>query len=94
MSVTATSLPAVEPVADTARFRLRALADPSSLSRVLEQFALRNLVPVRVHCERREGGEELGIDVEVAGLGAQEADHLVRRFGSFPVVTGVLLQRD
>jgi len=96
MSVTATSLQpaAPRPAVATARFRLRALSDPSALPRVLELFALRNLVPESVRCERHENGEELRIDVEVGGLGEQEAAHLARRFRTFPVVTGVLLRRD
>jgi hypothetical protein len=46
-----------------------------------------------VHCERATGGDELRIEVEVAGLAEPVAHHLARRLGTFPVVTHVLLQR-
>ena len=95
MSLTASSsLESPEPAPATARFSVRALADPSALARVLEQFVLRDLVPERVQCERHGTGDELKIHVEVAGLAEREADHLARRIRAFPVVTGVLLQRD
>lgn len=95
MSVPAPSQPAPEPCPAPAlsRYRVRALADPSALSRVLEQFVLRDLLPARVHCERAAGGEELRIEVEVADLAEPMAHHLARRLGAFPVVMHVLLQR-
>ncbi len=73
-------------------FSVRAVADPSVLSRVVEQFVLRNLVPESVQARRR-GPDELQIDLGVTGLGGQEADHVAALVRGFPTVTGVMLQR-
>ncbi len=74
-------------------FSVRAVADPSVLSRVVEQFALRGLVPVSVQARRR-GPDQLQIELVVAGLGDQEADHVAALMRCFPTVTGVMLQRN
>lgn len=60
--------------ADTAAGRvvcysIRAEADPGLMPRVLHLLAKRNLVPERCHADRLgPTGEELSIDLQVAGL--------------------------
>ncbi len=88
------SEPAATPAQSLSRFSVRAVSDPSVLSRVVELFALRNLVPERVRLDRDSMKDELRIDVEVAGLAADDADNIARRMRTFPTVVGVLLQRD
>lgn len=74
------------------RFQVQAVAEPSVLSRVIEQFALRNLVPCQVDCRLDRSCEpSLAIDVRVRGLSDQEAAHVARRLGQFPMVLGVRL---
>ncbi len=83
------------PMAPAYRFRVRAAVDPSVLSRVVELFALRDLVPHGVSSRldgRRE--PELRIDVEVRGLADHEAEHIARRIDQFMPVISVLLERD
>jgi len=81
-------------VVQHARFRLRAAVDPSALSRVVEMFVLRDLIPARVSCERlRRGDGELAIEVDVVDLDANVAEHLVRRMRQMPVVLTALLER-
>lgn len=58
--------------------------DPSALPRILEMFALRDLIPEEVRCH--SGEDDMTIMVKVCGLEPQMADHLVHRFNSFPVV--------
>ena len=93
------SLPAdrqVNPQSKTVlrRYCVSAAVDPSSLARVIEQFVLRDLVPSRVSARLVEGTDpELRIDVDVAGLEDQEAEHVARRIGAFPCVLRVLVDR-
>lgn len=76
------------------RFCVRSAVDPSVLSRVVELFALRDLVPHAVSSRldgRRE--PELRIDVDVCGLADNEAEHIARRIDQFMPVISVLLER-
>lgn len=82
--------PCPEPDRRSCRYHVRAVVDPSVLSRVLELFVLRGLVPDRVRCERR--ADELSIELEIAGLAEHEAGNVARRLRTFPTVTSVLLQ--
>lgn len=82
----------LEPAPVPSRYHVRAVADPSVLSRVVEQFVLRDLIPSHVNC-RRHAADELRIELEVVGLAEQEASHVARRLRGIPTVTGVLLQR-
>lgn len=93
MSDPAFSLKPEEPNPEPAssRYYVSAVADPSVLSRVVELFVLRDLIPSRVSC-RRHAGDELRIDLEVAGLAEHEAGHVARRLRGIPTVTGVMLQ--
>ncbi|MEX1107958.1 MAG: hypothetical protein WEC00_03510 [Dongiaceae bacterium] len=82
-------------------FAVQADADPGILPRVLGLFAKRSLVPVRLtgHRSVREGcvpggslndGDELAIDLQVAGLDAAETDYLARCLRQIPGVVSVL----
>ncbi len=58
-------------------FSVRALADPGVMPRVLEQFARRGIVPGRWYCSvRGPRGDELAVDVEMAGLAPETAERL------------------
>ena len=72
----------------TAQFTVQAEAEPSVLARVLEPFALRNLVPLAVHCRRARSG--LRIEVTVAGLEVQVVEHLTARLNQLVPVETVL----
>lgn len=57
-------------------FSVQALAEPSVMPRVLEQFAKRGLIPTAWHsvCQRPEVGDlELTIDIQVEDLDATDA---------------------
>ena len=51
--------------------------DPSALPRILENFALRNLVPTQLVAQREN--DYLEVSLTVTGLTAQEASHLQLR---------------
>lgn len=73
-------LPAVE----THCFAVRADATPGMMSRVLELFAKRNLVPTRWHSDvivapARDGGHAtLHIDIQMEGMEAELAAYVAR----------------
>ncbi|MDZ4735522.1 MAG: hypothetical protein SGJ07_04160 [Rhodospirillaceae bacterium] len=87
-------------------FAVQADADPGILPRVLGLFAKRSLVPDRLtgHRSVREAsvgeryvsgaslndGDELAIDLQVAGLDAAETDYLARCLRQIPGVVSVL----
>ena len=56
------------PLWPTACFALSARPEPGLLLRVLEPFAKRGLVPSRCHAVCGAGGDELVIDLQIAGL--------------------------
>jgi len=58
-------------------FTLRAAAEPSVLPRILENFALRNLVPQKL--ESRQAGGDLVVSLSVCGLDETESRHLQLR---------------
>jgi len=72
-------------------FAVQALADPGLLSRVLELFAKRGLVPERffAQAEGRER-ESLTLDIQVAGFDPQLTDYVARCLRQIPQVTAVL----
>ncbi len=72
------------------RFTVTAHLEPSVLSRVVELFVLRDLIPHDVHC--RSQGEELRVDVAVAGMDPDKAEHVAARIRQFPTVLSVLLR--
>lgn len=74
-------------------FAVQALADPGLLSRVLELFAKRGLVPERWIAQReaRAGdGDTLSIDIQVAGFTPELTDYVARCLRQIPQVTAVL----
>ncbi len=73
-------------------FTVRAVCEPSVLSRVVELFVLRDLIPARVNCEAND--ERLTIEVVVDGMAADRADHVAQRIRQFPTVDSVLLRRE
>ena len=73
------------------RFTVTAHFEPSVLSRVVELFVLRDLVPYDLHC-RQVGPEALRIDLGVRGMTAEQADHVATRMRQFPTVLSVLLR--
>ena len=75
-----------------AHFAVRAVREASVLSRVVELFVLRGLVPTRVTSEA--GAEHIRIELTVDGLEAAQADHIAQRIRQFPTVESVLLRRE
>jgi len=73
-------------------YHLRAVREPSVLPRVLEMFALRDLIPYHVMCREVVGADpELLIDVRVRGLEADHARHLAQRMRNIVPVQQVAL---
>lgn len=70
--------------AETHCFAIRADATPGMMSRVLELFAKRNLVPTRWHSDvivapARDGGQAtLQIDLQMEGMDAELAAYVAR----------------
>jgi acetolactate synthase regulatory subunit len=70
-ALSATS-PAADAAAAVACFSVVADADPGVLSRLLQVFAKRGLVPSRLYGSRGgPGGEDLHVDLQFAGLDAR-----------------------
>jgi len=85
---------ALPQAADVCRYRVAAVLEPSVLPRVLELFTLRDLVPSEVACRQVPKHEpELRIDVTVAGLDPDHAEHLAERMRTMMPVISVLLER-
>ncbi len=55
----------------TACFSVSALADPGLLPRLLQPFAKRGLTPSALYA--RQHGEDVSVDIQVDGLGQDEA---------------------
>jgi acetolactate synthase small subunit len=75
----------------TACFSVQAAADPGVMSRVLELFAKRGLVPTSWHS--RVGGmreDELIIDIQMMGMVRTEADYVAACMRQIPDVDAVL----
>jgi len=80
--------PAPVPSCDQAdlRYRMTADADPGLLSRVLQVFAKRNLVPNAVRAERRSDGmpngdDILSVELLVPAMPAAKAMHIAACLG-------------
>ncbi len=72
-------------------FAIQALADPGLLSRVLELFAKRGLVPERFFAQAEgRNREAVTLDIQVAGFDAQLTDYVARCLRQIPQVTAVL----
>ncbi|MDJ0970273.1 MAG: hypothetical protein QNJ06_10330 [Kiloniellales bacterium] len=73
-------------------FSIQAEAEPSVMSRVLELFAKRNLVPSRwVSDLVGPGGRELSIDLQVRGLSGETAHYVARCLRQLHYVDSVLI---
>ncbi len=86
LSAAVAQTPAALPL--VAHFTVQAEAEPSVLPRVLEPFALRNLVPLAVVCRRERSG--MRIEVAVAGLETRVVEHLTCRLNQLVPVETVL----
>ena len=73
------------------RFTVTADASPGLLPRLLMAFAKRDLVPSRCHAVLTQPErEELLIDLQVAGLAPEEAEHIARSLRQLVFVASVL----
>lgn len=70
-------------------FAVQAEADPSTLPRVVEVFALHGFVPDRCHAHTT-GGDGFVVDLQMGGITAQQADLLAKRLGRVVTVRTVL----
>jgi hypothetical protein len=71
--------PSPLPAAETHCFAIRAAATPGMMSRVLELFAKRNLVPTKWHSAViGPGGEDLQVDIQMEGIEAELAAYIAR----------------
>ncbi len=70
--------PSDRPDTGTYHFMIHAEAEASTLSRVLELFAQRDLIPDEVTC-KRTNGDELHIHIAIAGLPANKVANLADR---------------
>ena len=77
------------PSDSTHRFSVLAAAEASVMSRTLELFAKRGLVPERV--DARRTGSALAIDLEVADLAQDTAEHIMRCLSTMVMVERVLM---
>lgn len=77
-------------------YSITAQAEPSVLARVVEMFVLRDLIPASLTCRQQPGAygvEMLRIEVEVAGMDHQHAEHVAHRMRNIMPVAGVMLAR-
>ena len=71
-------------------------AGPSAVPRVLEIFALRDLIPSQIHVTRSGGKNvrtpesELTIDVQVSGVGHEASEAIARKLRAIICVHSVL----
>ncbi len=85
--------PELESSPDAHRFLIQAQAEPSTLSRVMELFALRGLLPDEVSCERsRDNRGALDIRIVIPDLPPQKAAHLAARMRNIVTVSRVVLE--
>lgn len=87
---------APEEAVPVACFSVLTEADPSAVPRVLEIFALRDLIPSQIHVTGG-GGEnlrapeaELVIDVQVSGVGRKASEAIARKLRAIICVHSVL----
>ena len=71
LSYAATVADSVDFSRTTACFSVSALADPGLLPRLLEPFAKRGMVPSALYA--RLHGEDVSVDIQIDGLGQEEA---------------------
>lgn len=77
-------------------FSVQTDAEPTTLARVLEVFALRTLMPTRFHSvidhapEADSAAPRLSVDIQVAGLAPDAAAAIARKLGAVVGVRSVL----
>ncbi|MDP6389809.1 MAG: hypothetical protein QF654_07960 [Alphaproteobacteria bacterium] len=80
--------------AETVCFSIVAAAEPGMMPRILELFAKRNLVPTQWHARTTgEAGEELTIDIQIAGMAGDLAGYMARCMRQIYGVECVLTSR-
>ncbi|NQV60868.1 MAG: hypothetical protein HQ502_14470 [Alphaproteobacteria bacterium] len=85
--------PSSRPQPGTHHFLIQAEPEASVLSRVLELFALRSLLPTEVNCKRAADQDgELHIRIAMPGLPPEKAAHLAARMRNIIPVTRVVLE--
>lgn len=72
-------------------FVVQALADPAALSRVVEFFALQNILPELVRARRFVDGE-LVIDIKVRNLDESRSAVIANKLGSCVLVSNVTVE--
>nr|WP_319527025.1 hypothetical protein [Pseudomonas laurentiana] len=72
------------------QYRLQAEAEPDSLCRILNLFALQFLVPQQVHVQH--AGELMHIEVQIGGLSWHRAELIVQKMRNLISVVEVQLE--
>jgi len=89
--MTAFAGPLPAPHCQTACFSVTAAADPGVLSRVLDIFAKRGLVPTRfLSVVAGHGSDEIHVDIQLTGADAELRDRLARSLRQIVSVRSVL----
>ncbi len=87
------SHPAPQTAAEPHFFQIQSQAEASALSRVLELFALRDLIPAEVTCKHVSDGEDsLHIHIAIAHLPPHQAANIAARLRNIIPVTRVVLE--
>ena len=86
--------PSAFPEAASRYFQIQTVADPSALSRVMELFAQRSLLPVEVSCKHvcHADGDDLHIHIAINDLCPNIAANLAARMRNIVPVTRVVLE--
>lgn len=74
-----------------AHFAIHAAADPAALTRVIEHFALGNILPETVRCRRYVDGD-LTIDIKVKGLDEKRASVIANKLQASVLVFNVAFE--
>ena len=75
----------------TASYTVSADSDPGVLIRLLDLFALRDIVPSRVRC--RAIDDRLAVEIEAAGIDEQEAELIAGKMRAMVAVSCVRLEQ-
>ncbi len=87
------SHPAPQTAAGTHYFQIQSQAEASALPRVLELFALRDLIPAEVSCKHhRDGEDSLHIHIAIAHMPPHQAANIAARLRNIIPVTRVVLE--
>ena len=87
------STPAPRAAAETHYFQIQSEAEASALSRVLELFALRDLIPNEVICKRIPDGDgSLHIHIAIDGMPPHQAANVAARLRNIIPIPRVVLE--